>query len=287
MGYIIDHVKVGGQARDNYICNKSEDDLLIFGSSRAVHHYNASMLEDSLGYSSYNCGEDGNGIILSYGRLHMIKERHQPKIIIYDVNPSFDIVINDNRKYLGYLRAHYDRDGIAPIFYDIDKVSKYKMQCRMYRYNSTFLQNTIAFLTGIANDEGIKGFRPSKGEMDTMKISRIEEKNDLNIAIDSLKVEYINKFIDLCNDSKLVFVVSPIWYGMDIKETEYIKNLCVSQNICFIDFSNDPKYVHQNAYFIDGSHLNEFGANEFTKDLIDKLQKEYDLSYDRCIGSGE
>ena len=74
MDYVVKNIEVGGRGRDNYICDKSVDDILIFGSSRAVHHYNSSMIEDSLGMSCYNCGDDGNGIILSYGRLSMISQ---------------------------------------------------------------------------------------------------------------------------------------------------------------------------------------------------------------------
>ena len=44
--------------------------------------------------------------------------------------------------------------------------------------------------------------------------------------------------------------------------------------VIFIDFSNRPKYVHNNAYFIDGDHLNARGADEFTKDLIVELRNQ-------------
>ena len=116
MDYIVNHISVGGRARDNYICNSATEDIMIFGSSRAVHHYNAHMIQDSLGMTCFNCGADGNGIILSYGRLLMLKERHQPKIIIHDVNPEYDLYVNDNTKYLGNLKLRYERGGISSIF---------------------------------------------------------------------------------------------------------------------------------------------------------------------------
>ena len=98
--FVTNQIRIGGQGRDNYIANLANEDILVFGSSKAVHHYNPKIIEDSLGMSCYNCGQDGNGIILDYGRLLMIKERHQPKTIIVDVNPSFDLILNDNHKYL-------------------------------------------------------------------------------------------------------------------------------------------------------------------------------------------
>lgn len=272
LDYMISHITVGGQGRDNYIANEAKDDVLVFGSSRAVHHYNSTMIEDALGMSCYNCGDDGSGIILSYGRLLMIKERHQPKIIIQDVNPNFDLMVNDNHKYLGWLKSHYNKECLHAIFEDIDKTEKYKMMSHLYRYNSRFLQNIITFITGKANDGGVKGFRPKRGNLDKMKIRELknEEKTDC-YEYDSLKLEYINKFIDLTDGAKLFFVVSPMWYGMDGLQLQPLRVICQERGIPLIDFSNDPKYVHHDEFFKDGVHMNTEGADEFTHDLIAKL----------------
>lgn len=271
MNYIINHIEVGGQARDNHICNKATEDILIFGSSRAANHYNSQMIEDSIGLTCYNCGESGSGTILSYGRLLMVKENHHPRIIIKDVNPSFDVNEDDNTRYLGWLKARYERDNIPVIFDMIDPLERYKMLCKSYRYNSRFPQNVFVFLTGISFDAGIKGFKPSHVEFDTMKVKK-NPKYEV-FKIDTLKLKFINKFIEESKDCKLYFVVSPIWYGMDTIKTTPIRDICIKSNIPFLDYSNDPKYVHNNYYFRDGTHLNARGANEFTKDLIMELRK--------------
>ena len=90
---------------------------------------------------------------------------------------------------------------------------------------------------------------------------------------DPLKIEYLNKFIDEADGVKLIFTVSPMWYGIAPEQLSAIKDICQHSEIPFIDFSNDPKYVHNNEYFKDGSHLNAKGADEFTKDLIIELKK--------------
>ena len=46
-------------------------------------------------------------------------------------------------------------------------------------------------------------------------------------------------------------------------------------------FSNNPKYVHNNAYFADDGHLNARGADEFTKDLIKELRGKRILNLNR------
>ena len=270
MGHVVNNINVGGQGRDNYICNVAEEDILVFGSSRAVHHYNSTILEDSLGMSCYNCGEEANGFILSYGRLLMALERHCPKVIIQDITAEFDLHKNDNHKYLGWLKTRYERAGVSEIFDAIDKTESYKMKSQMYRYNSKFLQNIFVYLTSVSTDMGIKGYRPINEPFDSMKIVKTEKPDDKEI--DSLKIEFIHRYLELAQNSKIYFVVSPIWYGMDSEEIAPIAQICKERNIPLFDFSNNPKYVHNDEYFKDGTHLNAFGADEFTKDLIKEIK---------------
>ena len=72
---------------------------------------------------------------------------------------------------------------------------------------------------------------------------------------------------------KIIFVASPTWYGSSSDTYWPIKEICHRRNIPFIDYSNDKKYIHQYQYFKDGVHLNAFGADEFTKDLVKILQR--------------
>ena len=77
--------KAGGRTGAEYhACRESNEDIIILGSSRASHHYIPRIIEDGLGMTCFNAGQDGNGIILQYGRWKMISERYTPKMIIYD-----------------------------------------------------------------------------------------------------------------------------------------------------------------------------------------------------------
>ena len=275
MKYLQDHAKGGYVGHHNYILNQSNEDILIFGSSRAIHHYNPQIIEDSLGMSCYNCGQDGNGIVLFYGWWQLMKERHMPKVIIYDVNPSFDLLVGENNsKYLGWLRSEYDNDDVKQIFEDIDPTEKYKMQSMMYRYNSKFLQNMIDYIHPIFQISP-NGYLPLKGEMDRMKVKRgSDEKKEY--IYDSLKLSYLESFI---KDVKkqgicLVMVASPVWYGKSEKEFASLAAMCNKYGIPFVNYSNDTLYVRNDEMFKDGNHLNAHGADEFTKDLIIELLTE-------------
>ena len=272
LSYLARHAKGGFTQRDNYICDKLETDFLLMGSSRCVRHYNPQIITDSLGLSCYNTGQMGNGIILNYGRLRMIDERKKPSAVIYDITPEFDIFIgDDNHRYLTWLKQHYDRDGIADIFESVDPTEKYKMKSQLYRYNSRIIELMADYLHPIS-DTRADGFSPLIGELDKSKI-RQEEGNGFLPNVDALKMRYINNLIDELDGTKLLFVVSPKWYGMDSTQFLPIMDVCQQRGVPFIDFSNDPKYVHQDIYFKDGNHMNARGADEFTKDLIAYIKK--------------
>ena len=49
MGKISKDIDLGGVGRDNYICDKATDDIVIFGYSRAEHQYNTQMISDTIG----------------------------------------------------------------------------------------------------------------------------------------------------------------------------------------------------------------------------------------------
>ena len=271
LGYLANHARGGFTQRDAFICDSLETDILLMGSSRCVRHYNPQIITDSLGMSCYNSGQMGNGVILNYGRLKMVCERKKPQVVVYDIEPAFDLMEGeDNHRYLTWLKQHYDRSGIADIFERIDKTEKYKMMSQLYRYNSRIVELATDFLHPISSVR-VNGFTPLKGEMDKTKIRVAGEKKKEHV-VDPVKIEYINKLMDELQGSKLYFVVSPKWYGIDSLEFKPIMDICQERGIPFMDFSNDPKYVRQDQYFKDGNHMNARGADEFTRDLIRLLR---------------
>lgn len=271
------NVTTGSLGKDNYICDHCTENILIFGSSRAEYHYNAKLIEDSLGLTAYNCGASGYGIIQSYGRLRMLTERYHPKLIIMEITPEFDLVdYKNNLKDLGVLKKHYDRNCIKEIFERVDSTEKFKMVSYFYRYNSNFAHNPLRLFKSspfTKNALGIQGFRAKHDELDKMKIGEKKEIDDFKL--DGLKLFYLKKFVETAKSfSQIVFVVSPYWQGRDPEIFNSAKQLADSLKIPFLDYSNNPKYFHKDKYFADGVHLNARGADEFTRDLIIELRKQ-------------
>lgn len=277
LGCIFDYfranAKGGATHRDNYICRDMISDVVMVGSSRCEHHYNPLIIEDSLKMTCYNAGQSGNGIIVAYARYLMSCERKKPQLIIYDINPDFDLLVGyDNHRYLTWLKPYYDKNYVRDIFESIDSTEKYKMMSQMYRYNSRFIEILIDYIHPIF-DESIQGFVPCNSEMDKTKIN-VKEMNNSKVSykFDSLKLSYIQKFIDIVGQDKLIISISPRWYGLDEESYKPLLEICKEKNVRFVNFSNDPKYVHNDFFFKDGTHLNARGADEFTRDLIKYLR---------------
>lgn len=266
------HSKGGDTGRMIYIADSMNEDILIFGSSRAIHHYVPKVIEDSLQLSCYNCGRDGNGIIFSYGMYRLFRDRHSPKIIIYDIIDSFDLIDEgNNEKYLDWLRYFYDKPGIDSIFVDIDKSEKYKMIPQMRRYNRKFIQIASDYIRPQQSD--IKGYRPLEGIMNYEPI----ESNTLSkksIRIDENKLKYFKMLIKDCKErnTKLIFTVSPKYKGNEDNTYKIIQQLAKVENIPFFYHYNDTEISPNKKYFEDSFHMNKYGAEIYTKKIIHEIK---------------
>jgi hypothetical protein len=150
------------------------------------------------------------------------------------------------------------------------------MTSQLYRYNSRIIELVSDYLQPLSNAKP-DGFSPLKGEINKLKIRNNVESSH-RYRFDDLKLEYINKYIQEMGADHIVFVVSPSWYGMDSLQFEPVKDICKKMDIPFYNFSNSPQYVHHNEFFKDGNHMNGVGADEFTKDLVEVLRKDFVLN---------
>lgn len=118
------------------------------------------------------------------------------------------------------------------------------------------------------------GYLPLKGGLDRMKIKERNDKNEY--TFDTLKLSYFESLIRESKDSgiKLVIVASPIWYGREKAQFEPLLEICSQEGIPFYNYSNDDVFVRNDELFKDGTHLNDHGADEFTKIMAYELKKK-------------
>lgn len=260
---LIAHAKGGDTGRNNEIADHVTADIIVFGSSRAIHHYDPRILGKDLGMTCYNAGRDGNGILMMYPYYKMLSARYSPKLIIYDLS-GFDVDQDDHSKYLVWLRQFYGRPAVDSMVWDINPAERYKMLCQAYRYNGKSLQIVSDAIHPLQQD--ILGYKPLTGSLNyapPATDSAVGQK-----PIDPFKEKYLVRLIQDCKRSgtKLVFYVSPT-YGHRHRSTHYaaIQRLCRSHGIPLFYHQNDRRFISDRRYFQDSVHLNAFGAEKYSE----------------------
>ncbi len=266
---LMENAKGGETRRRIYVAREVNADVLVFGSSRAVHHYDPDILEEELGMNVYNCGFRGNGIICAYGFYEMITQRYYPKALLYEVTSSYDMYSDDNNKYLRNLRYFYDSEGIDSIFWNVDGTERYKMISRMYRFNTELPLMVIDNLHPINVNN--RGYIPLGGEIKTEPKSFETQEDRVNMRqevrqLDSLKLYYLERLIkESKGKTTLIFIVSPSYQKTDDGELEPMKKLCSKYGIPLINHYTDTAFVYRRDFFSDGVHMNRRGATEYSK----------------------
>lgn len=269
--YLVENTHSGDTARINGLLKKNRYDVMTMGSSRCVCHYNDQMMSDSLGLNVINAGFKGNGIILMYGRYHIIPKDKKPSVLIYDLEPNFDVLTyyndDNNRRYLSDLKMFYEEDGISDIFHSVDYLEPLKMQSNLYRYNSD------AFV--LIRNFVLKGKVEYSFFLPTDKqyvISQNRGHEDIHEQ-DSLKLYYMEKlmFETKADGVKMIVVASPKYGASSKNDLQPVYKLCLKHGVPFWDYYLD---MQDTCWFCDNMHLNLKGSIKFTKKIIKRLQTE-------------
>lgn len=269
--YLVDHAKGGYTYLCTYICRKMQEECIVMGSSRGMHHYDPNIITDSLGMSCWNSSLDGNGIILMYGRYKLLSERYVPKVIIYDVCTSFDLLAGDDHKYLLPLRYYYDESSVDSIFWDVDKTERIKMMSSCYRYNGQWPQLILDNIHPLMSFD--KGYRPVDKVME-YKPDLSKEKQE-KVEYDSLKLAYLEKLVVACKQrgTKLVFAISPQYGQTDDSVYNPLKEICKRNGVPLLNHYCDKNYVFDSNLFYDSVHMNRTGATKYTKMIVGEVRE--------------
>jgi hypothetical protein len=261
--------KSGIALKEKVIFFETDQDGLIFGSSRAAFHYVPSFFEDKKKMSFYNAGREGTGIFFEYAVLIATLERYQPKIIILDVDfrdiydrgGDFGVdVFSQLNPYYGLVNDEFDSYITRkPIDYILN-------QSNLLKFNKKFLNIITANIS--SNDKTIKGFKPLLNHWDGSNA-----KNQQEVFKYSQKhVDVLEDFIVKAkkNNIELVLVISPTNKIMPENFNKIIKDIALKHNVKCFDFYNSMEFKDK-KYFNDVEHLNDLGAQRFSMLLSSKL----------------
>ncbi|MCF8427095.1 MAG: hypothetical protein K9H61_02880 [Bacteroidia bacterium] len=244
----------------------TNEDVLIFGSSRAYHHYNPLIIEDSLNLSCFNVGYGGQNIYYHLAILKSAIERKKPKIAILDlIYIDYEKTGNiHSKEKLGVLLPFVDKSqAMKEAVLSRGATERYKLWSSIYPFNSKQLYLIRNNLSAQRSD--IKGFLPLDKVL-TKEISKIDVKR---IEIDSAKIESIFEFIDLCikNQIKIFLFVSP-HFVIQKGESNYkfLSNLIYDKyGFEILNFETATEFINDSKLFADPYHLNKEGADLYSK----------------------
>jgi len=265
--YMRRHAGSGSAKEIEYTTHQCNEDVLIFGSSRAMHHYVPKIIRDSLGLTCFNCGKDGMSIFYNYGRWQLSRKHHTPKVIIYDYS-EFDHEVNpaENNRFQVELRPYCGDSCISRLLNDTDPVELVKNRSLLYRNNSKVLQLVAGFLKREPLGDG---YDPLGGEIRQVYKIRMKKK------VDSLKYDYLEKFIeDAQHDGiKVIFMTSPYYDGKNGTCPPEVRELFRRHQVDYYDNEDLKGFTYNKQYFKNMRHLNHKGAVEYTKVVVGEIKK--------------
>lgn len=262
--------------RTTYSLEQTNAELLVFGSSRANHHYEPSVFEKELNMSYYNVGRDGSFILYHYAILEGVLKRYKPKMILLDVSEKE--FSKDKEAYerlsclLPYCKNHSE---IQPIINLRSEFEKYKMLSAIYPYNSTLF--TIAIGNTEFNKKRKQDVKGYVALYDNWKMPIETINNNSKEELDSIKINYYEKFIANCKAAgvKLNIIHSPRYYKLKNTDNsiEKAKSIAVTNHIPFYDLSNNTVYLNNPGLFADTYHLNNQGAKIFSENMCSIIKQ--------------
>jgi len=269
----------GLQYRTTYSINKTKAKILVFGSSRANHHYDPNVFETKFNKSFYNTGRDGNYQLYQTAVLQGVLDRYTPELIIYDFAGTFKYDEGDYDRLSALLPYYNSNEEIKQIVNLRSPYEPIKTFSKIYPYNSMLLH------IGLGNTEknkvknkDIKGFIPLNGnwknEIDSLK-------TPAHYEVDSIKLKQFKTFIQLVksNQIPLYITYSPVYYQYDRDYSiEICKKICLEENIPFYDYSKDEQFIGDKMLFADPDHLNNKGARVFSKIIAEQISKDFPVS---------
>ncbi len=276
----------GQFAQTTYAIDSANQDILIFGSSRAVRHYSTSILSNTYGKSCYNVGRDGQQIPYYVAVQDVIFGRKKPSMVILDIN-TWEFSINPSRyEKLSILLPYCHKHPELVKYVELDNpFERYKLLSAIYPYNSSLFiaANNKIFENKIPSDD--KGYDPIIRKMNqagityTKKIiaqAKIDNEKK-QPKIDSLSYSLYRQFLQKCVDAHIAtyVVISPTIVPETPNERKD-KLLSITKEfpaVTFLDFSSSPNYNDHFEKFADIFHLNKEGSEEFTKELLVKIGK--------------
>jgi hypothetical protein len=275
------HQRTGENYAMTYVYKNCTADILIFGSSRAQHHYDTRILSDRLKMSCYNAGIDGgHSILLPYAQIKVITKRYSPKIIILEFDPDNIVRYAGDYDRLSVLLPYYkEYPELRPLILLRGPYEREKLLSAIYPFNSNII-NIIRYNTNThaARRKDFEGYIQLESSMNIGMLKK-EPGIETQSVLDTNMINALKNIISLCKEKNITLLIinSPIYHTVSGGKTfttlaaKLSLEIIHHEKVNYHDFSFDSTFAGHMEWFKDFGHLNDNGAKIFTNLVIDSV----------------
>lgn len=267
-----------------YARNEVCTDIVVIGSSRAAHHYNVNAISERMGLSSYNVGLDGCFFLDNCCVMHSLMERYSPKIIILEI--AEDAMYAEAVNHLEGLYNYYWSDPYVRGIVNQEEgwQAAVKLSSSLYRHNANsfkILGYGVKGLLAGKQADVLNGYAPIEYREKLCELELSDNESNLTfLTLSEWKMELLRNLLTTAGDKDIdVFVVtSPSFHSPGSffsSSTEKISEICTQCGFSYWNYTSESEFLEHPEWFNDGAHLNEVGADVFTKIVVDRIIGEY------------
>ncbi len=270
---LFDHQKTGELYKRTYLLN-SKDELLIFGSSSANHHYIPSIFSDSLKMSCFNAGDDGQSIFYHDAMLAGLLSKHHPKVIILGLEESdyvkTEIEYSKDRLFvlLPYCRKE---PALKSTVLSVDEWGKIKFLSTIYPNNSQLFTIFSGFL-GLNRKITDGGYVPLYNEMQ----KELGHEPDVPMEADTAKVKSLESFLKKAAavNCRVFAVISPKYVIRANPDLYFqVRPLLDKYKVRMFYHEQDSLFLADRSLFSDSVHMNDKGARIFSSMVAHEIRQ--------------
>lgn len=252
------NTKAGGTYK--FVLHKEPAEIAILGGSKANRHYRSRQMMDSLGVSVYNYGSPGRCIFYQYLCLLRGLENGGLRTVILDLA---DAQLSEewvNERISDLYPYYWKNDEVKKI---VDEVEGEDMRILMLSALVQFNSQYLNLIAPIVSDKGYTPLpytgRPFAGN-----------KDKVDYSYSDIAIKYLKKITSICKDNNIELIVclSPSMRVSEESE-KYLLSLCSENGITCWDKTH---YISDTRLFYNANHLNDKGAELFTKEIVRMLK---------------
>ena len=271
------------QVKSLYEEPKNSLDALFIGDSSVYMGVSPMEIWKDAGYATYCLSTPGQRTWISYYILKEALQYQHPKMVILDMNETFNAVKADElatRKVFDNMKWGKTKwEALNDPTFQLSNYDKLTYLFPVLRYHSRWGQIQSNDFRRMRDDyySTFKGYVISKQIKKNSKKSELLEQSekDTNSQIQEDSLVYLKKIQDLCqeNNTQLILTAIPSLYTLSENRSHKIQEYANQNGLTYFNLEDHANINWDEDSLDGGYHLNTAGANKVTKCLTEYLEQ--------------